>query len=115
MTDSWLLILIPIGIVLVIWAAVQFLVGSRRVAIGVLVTMVLVYMLGVCVMLFGAPLLAQLDPPADDLTAPSIGGGIFQAFVGIYAAGPAIVTALVLLAGYWVMAKLSRRAGRSAE
>lgn len=115
MTDSCVLILIPIGIVLAIWAAMQFLVGSRRVAIGVLVTMVLVYMLGVCVMLFNAPLLAQLEPPADELTAPSIGGGIFLAFVGLYAAGAGIVTALVLLAGYWVMAKLPRRAGRSRE
>lgn len=115
MTDSWLLVLIPIGIVLAIWAAMQFLVGSKRVSIGVLVTIVVVYALGVCVALFGAPLLAQIDPPSDELTAPSIGGGLFGAFLVLAAATPGIATALVLLAGYWVMARIPRRPNRGGE
>lgn len=117
MTDSWLLILIPIGIVLAIWAAMQFLVGSKRVSIGVLLTLVVAYALValvLCGVLFGVPLLTQTDRASAELTEPSFSGGIVVTFLVLAAAAPGIATALLLLAGYWVKAKLRRRTGRSA-
>lgn len=117
MTDSWLLILIPIGIVLAIWAAMQFLVGSKRLSIGVLFTLVGAYALvalSLCGVLFGAPMLAQINPPSGELTAPSISGGVFMAFLVLAAVAPGVATALLLLAGYWVKAKLPHQTGRSA-
>lgn len=109
MTKSWLLVLIPICSVLAIWSALQFLAGSKRVSVGVLVTIVCVYLLGALIVLFGGPFLAQIDPSSDELTAPSIDGGLVMAYLGLVAGAPAVFTALVLLAGYWALARLSQR------
>lgn len=115
MNEPWLLAFIPICSVLAAWSTLQFLVGRKRMSVGVLVGFVCVYILWACVVLFGGVVLAQIGPPPAEATTPSASVGLFVGYFGLVIGTPGVVAALALLAGYWILARVSSHARTLAE